>query len=206
MGGLTTYPSKEHPVMRGDNAGMVGIAKSANSLMEYMKSPRSDFEARFLDCHDWTKKWVGRIKFIYQRLHASGVPGVGCNTPQMYQLQIGVLRRDGASEGEHVALLVVLPSGCLLIDHTHQQFGLPIGVHGDRNQVRDHFQAVWNDLHTHIVSHPKVEGAVVRWVAFLQRKQYVLQVFLDDIRYLPDNHEFNSAAAIAAELRRERRG
>jgi hypothetical protein len=181
------------------------LALWAASLMTYMKSPNSA-RLRFLDCHDWSEEWVEVLKRIRNRI---GHAAAGFSDADAQYVQIGIRRTDtpaAVSGGEHVAVVVPLREGCLLIDHTHNQFDLPKDVYPDRERVQQQANSVWNTLQTHIEILPTREIVVAEWINFLRCKTYLQTVNAEDIRYIPGKQKFDSALSMRQDVQRERSG
>lgn len=163
----------------------------------------------FLDCHDWTAKWVERINDMYRTLRTKAVAGVSFPTPSMQQVQIEFRRIETSADvsgGEHVALIVDMSGYFLLIDHTHNQFNLPIDVYRQRQLVCKKHPLIWYAMVTFFQVGSTREDVLGAWMNFLRTKKYVATVSNEPIRYYGANYDFRSAGAIAAEIRRQRMG
>ena len=176
--------------MQGSNKFIAEVVLAAEVLMQYMKSSRSD-GLGFLDCHDWTAKWVEKIDDIRRKLTAKGFPSV---LIEMHQVQVHFLRKEtpsGVSGGEHVALIVLLKDCCLLIDHTHNQFDVPIEVVKDRAAIQAHHSVIYQGMETYIGHEKTLEAAIVKWLAFLGGKSKIREVQRSGLRYYPPAHRFS---------------
>ena len=176
--------------MQGSTKFIAEVVLGAESLMRYMKSPSSG-SLGFLDCHDWTAKWTERIDDIKRKLVYQGYPSAQVI---MYQVQVHFLRKetaDGVSGGEHVALAVLLKDCCLLIDHTHNQFDVPIGVVKDKAAIQAHHAAIYQNMETYIGHENTLEAAIVKWLALLQGKTKIREVQRSGLRYYSPEHRFS---------------
>jgi hypothetical protein len=205
------YASREHPVRIGVES-RARIEGASEEMMTRMKMGNEEYRALFLDCHDWSLVWNERVGAIQaaMRKELSAGPGSGLGSGSgllMTNLVQILIRRTetryGVSGGEHVALLVTLSTGCLLIDATHNQFDLPMAVCNNRLAVESGYRAVWAAMQTYIGFGRSREQAVQNWMEFLRTKPFMEHVFNGNIRYLAGNHDFRSSTSMHAEMRSE---
>ncbi len=202
------YASREHPVRIGVEL-RAKIEGATDSMMSWMKSGRAEYRASFLDCHDWSLLWHEKVEALQGVMRRELSAGSGGGFLLTNQVQILIRRTEtpyGVSGGEHVALLVTLRTGCLLIDHTHNQFDLPMAICNDREAVESQHSAVWAAMQTYIGFGRSREEVIQNWMEFLRGKPFLRQVFNGNIRYLAGNHDFASATSMLAEMRNERGG